>query len=81
MPANLATRLGLTVPNTSLFASYLHRCLLCESIFRAMTGCVNIKSRHDTGAVSLKIPWLKDHADKLVATVIKFEIQCHVVAI
>ena len=53
MPVNLAMRLGLTVPNTSLFASYLHRgiVLLCESIFRAMTGCVNIKSRHDTGAV------------------------------
>ena len=64
---NLTTRLGLTVSNTSLFASYLHRgiVLLCESIFRAMKGCANIESRHDTGAVSLKMPWLKDHADKL----------------
>ena len=65
---NLATRLGLTVSNTSLFAPYLHRgiILLCESIFCAMTGCANIESRHGTGTVSLKMPWLKDHADKLV---------------
>ena len=41
--------------------------LLCESIFRATTGCMNIESRHDTGAVSLKMPWLKDHRDKLLS--------------